>query len=147
MVDRKRFWVGSTGPFVYDADAQVPDATGVVTENQAGIVCEGKLAVLESPVTDYDVLRKVDSGSVTGDVSGPGTSTDNALVRFNGADGKVLQNSGATLDDSDNLTVPGTLSVASLPAYANNAAAVAGGLSAGNFYRTGGDPDLVCVVH
>lgn len=34
-----------------------------------------------------------------------------------------------------------------LPAYANNTAAVAGGLAAGDFYRTGGDPDLVCVVH
>jgi hypothetical protein len=34
-----------------------------------------------------------------------------------------------------------------LPIYANNAAAVAGGLAVGDFYRTGGDPDLVCVVH
>ena len=34
-----------------------------------------------------------------------------------------------------------------LPTYANNAAAIAGGLVAGDFYRTGGDPDTVCVVH
>lgn len=34
-----------------------------------------------------------------------------------------------------------------LPVYANNAAAIAGGLSVGDFYRTGGDPDAVCVVH
>ncbi len=34
-----------------------------------------------------------------------------------------------------------------LPAYANNAAAIAGGLAAGMLYRTGGDPDLVAVVH
>ncbi|HEX3070257.1 MAG TPA: hypothetical protein VHX14_16950, partial [Thermoanaerobaculia bacterium] len=39
------------------------------------------------------------------------------------------------------------LHVVGLPAFANNAAAVAGGLTAGAFYRTGGDPDLVCVVH
>lgn len=38
--------------------------------------------------------------------------------------------------------VPHTLAV-----YANNAAAVAGGLIAGQFYRTGADPDVVCVVH
>ncbi len=31
--------------------------------------------------------------------------------------------------------------------FANNAAAVAGGLVRGQFYRTGGDPDAVCVVH
>jgi hypothetical protein len=37
--------------------------------------------------------------------------------------------------------------VASLPQYANNAAALLGGLTAGAFYRTGGDPDAVCVVH
>jgi hypothetical protein len=39
------------------------------------------------------------------------------------------------------------LHVVGLPVYANNAAAVAGGLTAGAFYRTGGDLDIVCVVH
>lgn len=34
-----------------------------------------------------------------------------------------------------------------LPVYANNAAAISGGLVAGNLYRTGGNPDPVCVVH
>jgi hypothetical protein len=34
-----------------------------------------------------------------------------------------------------------------LQVYANNAAAIAAGLSAGDFYRTGADPDIVCVVH
>ena len=33
------------------------------------------------------------------------------------------------------------------PVYANNAAAIAGGLTAGKTYRTGGDPDLLCIVH
>ena len=39
------------------------------------------------------------------------------------------------------------LQVVGLPIYADNASAVTGGLTAGAFYRTGGDPDLVCVVH
>ena len=34
-----------------------------------------------------------------------------------------------------------------LQIYANNAAAIAGGLVVGDFYRTGADPDVVCVVH
>lgn len=38
-----------------------------------------------------------------GDVVGPGSSTDNALVRFDGATGLLMQNSGAILDDSGNL--------------------------------------------
>ena len=36
---------------------------------------------------------------------------------------------------------------ATLPIYANNAAAITGGLVAGDLYRTGADPDHVCVVH
>lgn len=39
------------------------------------------------------------------------------------------------------------LQVVGLPIYASNAAAVTGGLTAGAFYRTGVDPDPVCVVH
>jgi hypothetical protein len=34
-----------------------------------------------------------------------------------------------------------------LPVYASNAAALAGGLVVGSYYRTGADPDHVCVVH
>ena len=34
-----------------------------------------------------------------------------------------------------------------LHVYANNAAAISGGLTIGNGYRSGSDPDVVCVVH
>lgn len=37
-------------------------------------------------------------------VSGPASSTDNAIVRFDGTGGKTLQNSGVLIDDSDNIT-------------------------------------------
>ena len=39
-----------------------------------------------------------------GDVSGPGSSTNDALVRFDSTTGKVLQNSTATLTDAGTLT-------------------------------------------
>ncbi len=39
------------------------------------------------------------------------------------------------------------LQLTALPVYANNAAAIAGGLAAGGLYRTNGDPDTICVVH
>lgn len=35
----------------------------------------------------------------------------------------------------------------SLPVFANNAAAAAAGLAPGATYRTGADPDFICVVH
>lgn len=40
-----------------------------------------------------------------GGVSGPGSSTDNALARFDGTGGATLQNSVATLDDNGALSI------------------------------------------
>lgn len=37
--------------------------------------------------------------------------------------------------------------ISNTPTYANNAAAVAAGLSRGSLYRTGADPDVICMVH
>lgn len=56
----------------------------------------------------YEVGR---AGGGSGSVSGPVSSTDNAIVRWNGAGGNLLQNSGIIIDDSDNITGVGTLSV------------------------------------
>jgi len=39
-----------------------------------------------------------------GDVVGPSSATDNAIVRFDTTTGKLIQNSGATLDDDNNIT-------------------------------------------
>ena len=44
-------------------------------------------------------------------------------------------------------TINNLITNPNLPVYANNAAAIAGGLVEGDFYRTGGNPDTVCVVH
>ena len=44
------------------------------------------------------------SGAGSGDVTGPGSSTDEQLTRFNGATGKVIQTSTATLNDAGTLT-------------------------------------------
>lgn len=42
-------------------------------------------------------------------IAGSGASTDNAVVRFDGTTGGVFQNSGVTIDDSDNLSLSGTV--------------------------------------
>lgn len=41
-----------------------------------------------------------------GDASGPGSSTDNALARFDGTTGKLIQNSATILSDTDTITTP-----------------------------------------
>jgi hypothetical protein len=45
----------------------------------------------------------VGDGQGTGDVTGGLSSTDNALARYDGTTGKVIQNSTVTLDDNGNL--------------------------------------------
>ena len=46
------------------------------------------------------------TASGTGDVVGPSSATDNAIARYDLTTGKLIQNSGVTIDDSDNLTLP-----------------------------------------
>ena len=61
--------------------------------------------------TDGQVLTSGGAGAAPtwadasgGSFSGPGSSTDNAVVRFNGTGGATGQNSGVTIDDSNNAT-------------------------------------------
>jgi hypothetical protein len=44
-----------------------------------------------------------------GDLSGPGSSTDNAVVRWDGTSGAATQNSSVTIDDSGNVTTAGRI--------------------------------------
>ena len=48
-----------------------------------------------------------DANNSQGNVVGPSSATNNAIVRFDGTTGKILQNSGVTIDDSNILTVTG----------------------------------------
>lgn len=50
------------------------------------------------------------SGGI-GDVIGPASATDNAVVRWDTTTGKLIQNSGVIVDDSNNVSGVGTLSV------------------------------------
>jgi hypothetical protein len=43
-------------------------------------------------------------GGGSGDVTGPGAATDNAIARYDLTTGKIIQNSGVTIDDSNNIT-------------------------------------------
>jgi hypothetical protein len=49
-------------------------------------------------------LKALQAADAGGDVSGPGSSTDNALVKFDGVGGKTLLNTGVILSDSDGLS-------------------------------------------
>ncbi len=53
-------------------------------------------------------LNLLDGKTAVGDASGPGSSTDNAVARFDGTGGKTLQNSAMTIDDNGDVVVGGT---------------------------------------
>ena len=74
-----------------DAVTGTPGTSGNVPEwnSDGDIVDSGKAAS--------------DIGTGSGSVSGPGSSTDNALARYDGTGGGALQNSGVLVDDDDNL--------------------------------------------
>lgn len=47
---------------------------------------------------------QINPGAITGELFGPSSTTDNAVVRFDGTVGGTVQNSGVVIDDSDNVT-------------------------------------------
>ncbi len=59
-----------------------------------------KVIRVNAAETDYEVAAV----SGTGDVVGPASATDNAVARFDTTTGKLIQNSGCTIDDSGNMT-------------------------------------------
>jgi hypothetical protein len=64
-------------------------------------------------LTDFRVDIGDDNAATPsgGNVEMPATSTDNAIVRWDGATGEVIQNSSATLDDNGNIVTPGGISL------------------------------------
>lgn len=114
-----RLELGRTGP---DAAMALPSGSGeFMTGSEAGDL----------------ILETFNAGAKIHLATGNGASATARLTVEN-ANGNV---GIGTLNPTSRLQVVG------LPVYANNAAALAGGLTAGAFYRTGGDPDLVAVVH
>jgi hypothetical protein len=60
-------------------------------------------------------------GGTEGDVSGPGSSTDNAVTRFDGTTGKLIQNSLVTIGDDGAIVAPQAGSI--IPFYFDDQAA------------------------
>lgn len=53
-------------------------------------------------------------------VAGPGSATDNAVVRFDGTGGKTIQDSGVLIDDSDNVSGIATLTISTTASASND---------------------------
>lgn len=86
-----------------------PPTTSAITVNNS----LGALVVLIPTSDAYIITAKSAPGtwvvskivnSTAGDVDGPGFSTDNAVVRWDGTTGKIIQNSGVILSDANSFT-------------------------------------------
>ena len=67
------------------------------------------LTLDDSTTVDIDVSTLAGGGS--GDVVGPSSSTNDAIARFDSTTGKLVQNSGITVDDGNNVVGMNSLSV------------------------------------
>ena len=75
------------------------------------------------------------AGTAAGDVDGPASSTDNALARWNGLTGKLLQDSLAIMDDNGNVTISTAFASNPLVLTVRNTSATSGA-DARMFLRT-----------
>ena len=75
-----------------DSNILIPTVT--VTANKVAVWNKGEFSIFPP------------AAGGTGDVTGPASSTDEAIARFDGTGGKTLQNSSATLDDNGTISIP-----------------------------------------
>jgi len=108
------------------AGISVSPTTGAVIVSNTGVT---------SIIAGSNISISGSTGAVTitatGDVVGPASATDNALVRFDLTTGKLIQNSNAILDDIGNLTITSDLAVngGDITTTSNTASLFTGGAS------------------
>lgn len=90
-----------------DVQAQFTTAKLRIVDIQTSAIVRTPTAVQDGYAIVWDnagaqwTLGPVGAG---GSVTGPGSSTDNAITRWNGTGGTGIQNSGVIIDDTDNIT-------------------------------------------
>jgi hypothetical protein len=97
---------GSNQP---EASVAALTETFLTATDETGTLTNSRHLLAGTNVTFDDTTpgdRTINVASAGGDVTGPGSSTDEALARFDGATGKILQNSLITLSDAGALTFP-----------------------------------------
>jgi trimeric autotransporter adhesin len=97
------------------------NAGGTITQVGAGALTALSDVVVTSPSNgqslQYDGTNWINAtGAGSGDVTGGASSTDNAITRFNGTTGKVIQNSTVTLDDNGNIVNVNSVGLDTTPA-------------------------------
>ena len=153
----------ASGAFFYGlqggADLSIagPDQTGIGTHVGYFTSRSWDLAALRGTQVSPPTTGTIDNASIRR-VTDPPSTTVHIVDSLNGTtrnwasiESGFDPNTIASWIIYSNVTthiIPhSTLAVGQIPIYASNALAITGGLTVGDFYRTGGDPDNVCIVH
>lgn len=112
--------VGHT--YVVSVAGKIGGASGASVEVWDTLVCKeaadaGDFATVGSK---WLILQ----GNINGAVTGPASSTANAIARFDSTTGKIIKNSGCTIDDTNNLTVGGNVLVPGIITINSNSGTV-----------------------
>lgn len=96
----------------------VAGQSSVVAETSADtltLVAGSNITLTTNATTDSITISATGGGGGGGgDVTGPASSTDNAIARFDGTTGKIIQNSSATLSDAGGIAAD-TLAISTTP--------------------------------
>lgn len=113
----------TAGSFDGKADLDSPTFTGTVTIPTPFTL--GAVSVLPTG-TELNYVDGVTSNIQTqldAKAAGAASSTDNAVARFDSTTGKIIQNSGVIIDDSNNITGPLSIAASSYLQAGGNATA------------------------
>jgi hypothetical protein len=90
----------------------VTGASGNLVEFDLNLnMVDSNYYVNDSETTANNLWSAQKINATVGNVNGPVSSTDNAIVRWNGAGGTNIQNSSVIIDDSDNISGAPTIDV------------------------------------
>ena len=129
------------------------NVTGSITDRTSNMTMGGNSTVSGNTTGIYAKNNSFFSFSdaTTLNVTGNTTGVSFGYQSYWGGTGLTLSDNGTDMLP-DSAYQSGTVYRTSLrlittPVYANNAAAISGGLGIGTAYRTGADPDQLCIVH
>lgn len=111
------------------ANARITDLTALAVAPASGdllaIVDVSDTTDAASGTTKKIAISNLIGSPGVGDVVGPGSSTDNAVTRFDGTTGKLIQNSNLTVPDDAASTEVGYLNIPQNSQSANYTAVIA----------------------
>ena len=111
--DANSVWAALTGGGVYgsfqtDHPYSETSPAADSANNSWNLIAGNRITITQNSSSD---AAPIVVASGTGDVVGPASATDNAVVRFDSTTGKLIQDSGVLIDDSDNVSGIGNISL------------------------------------